>query len=387
MMRRCCFQYLLLALHAVCITLILPLASAQNREPCVVGDVTFNETVYCDPSCTKCDPEVGCVLGVEGWCYIRGFCQQDGHLFTSKNGWSSCQICNSSQSTSQWSLASSGMWCNDLIYCNGDDSCVMNTFGNSSQCLMHSGDPCIDNPYCNNTCSESAQNCHRIENITCGTDAACSTTECLEGECQSIPKPDRETFCGNGTSCTQDLCLSGLCMSVPMEDETLCGENSECSIDMCVQGLCVSRSPDPMPPCSLCPCSSGEICDSISELCTTVDDKDSGVNMIYIGIGLGLGGGAFIAIIGLFVYRRFKSVHTLQYALLEADLEDEKSVVVFATTESDCGSGGGASNNRGSFADPPTAKEVRKSNRVSGKSTMYVREDEDTGHRRINKKV
>ena len=266
----------------------------------------------------------------------------------------------------------------------------MDENGTSSQCLVHAGDPCIDNSYCNNTCSETEKNCYRTENITCGSESSCNVTECSQGECRVLPTNEDEK-CGNGTACSKDLCLAGVCSSVPLADDTLCGQSLECSVDLCIDGKCVTRTPEPEPLCSICPCESGKACDEASEQCKPVDQSndDRGIDMHMIFyLGIALGSGALFTITGMFLYRRYRKKPSLQYALLEVDEEKPTETIVFnafpttAAEQDNASSGGGG----GALV---TAQEVRKSSRFAGnsKSTVYVREDEDVGHRRINKKT
>ena len=107
-----------------------------------------------------CDTESEdlCVLQ-KGFCRVRETCYPDGHILTYKNGWSSCQVCNVSQSVTEISLARNGTWCNDVVDSNGVDSCLMNEDGTSSQCVVHSSDPSFGNFHHNNTCSETADCC------------------------------------------------------------------------------------------------------------------------------------------------------------------------------------------------------------------------------------
>ena len=52
-----------------------------------------NKTDYCNPTCTKCVDNVGCVPSSNEYCYIRNFCVKKNHLFTQHStGKSVCQM-------------------------------------------------------------------------------------------------------------------------------------------------------------------------------------------------------------------------------------------------------------------------------------------------------
>jgi hypothetical protein len=120
--------------------------------------------------------------------------------------------------------------CNDLLFCNGPDSCL------SGACTVHSGDPCSGGPECNNTCTEATDSC-----------AASNGTPCTD----------------EGNVCTDDVCDGlGMCghvnnFFVPCDDGMFCN-----GADACFGGSCSFHNGDP---CAFFECNT--TCDDIGTEC------------------------------------------------------------------------------------------------------------------------
>lgn len=170
--------------HQEIASVLLAIFLCARCDVCTYGPDSLNCTLH---DCETCDQDIGCVLS-PGFCLVNGNCAEEGHIFTQHNGLSYCQMCIPSESTSAYSPAPTGTWCNDGQYCNGVDSCVYHSDSGYSQCEIHSGDPCLGQDFCNNTCKEAEYpdfifGCAREDKILCDNETACASFECSSGAC------------------------------------------------------------------------------------------------------------------------------------------------------------------------------------------------------------
>jgi hypothetical protein len=358
------------------------------QPKCIFG--VNNSTCYVK-ECEVCDPIEGCILQ-PGWCRVNGNCYENGHFFTTKNGISNCQVCDINRSTTSFSWAYTGAWCSDSIYCNGEDSCVASENADSSTCTAHSGDPCLGNEFCNNTCSETHKNCFR-EKEECGEQTSCASMECSSGSCLPIPFPVG-TVCGNETLCDISTCLDGHCLTVSKPDGTSCGNDSfPCLLSTCISGQCEQRPPYPLPHCDTCPCVVGYSCNELSGICeqdipsqSSSSGKQTRILIEFSILGLiAVSLLLLIALALLYLKRIAKtSDSNSSYTLLDTDEYLEGGALI------DAGSKENRAQN-GEKSAPVTVKVVTR--RVEGggqskKLTKYVREDEPPQLLRvINKKL
>lgn len=171
-------------------------------DTCINGDC-FGQNKTCDDyiECTvdTCIAPTGVCqhMIAPGSCRIDGRCWLDGDM----NPECDCLVCNASLSTSDWSIVSSSLSCDD-------------------------GDACTENDVCNTDtgiCGGTP--------VTCpGSVLPCYFTECIDGSCREIPFDDG-TGCDDDDACTiDDVCTEGRCRGAP----------ANCSFydSPCVIGVC-----------------------------------------------------------------------------------------------------------------------------------------------------
>jgi hypothetical protein len=123
---------------------------------------------------------------------------------------------------------SSNSECYDSIFCNGIEPCL------NGWCQPSTGNPCLKEPACNNTCNENAKNCFAPAQQSCSDGLWCSGIEQCNGmgQCVAFDVPcvnnaPCNNTCNentmdclniNGSSCSKDDCSfcdgAGLCFPV-----------------------------------------------------------------------------------------------------------------------------------------------------------------------------
>ncbi|UCG16928.1 MAG: hypothetical protein JSV19_02615 [Phycisphaerales bacterium] len=132
-----------------------------------------------------------------------------------------------------------GTSCDDGLFCNGTDTCSGGT-------CVHSGDPCLGGPECNDTCNEAGNNCYNPAGSGCGDPG---TTDCDNpdtcdgfGTCVDNYKPPGTPCTDDGNDCTDDECDGfGLCIHPYEPNGTPCGDpgDTDCdNPDYCWYGAC-----------------------------------------------------------------------------------------------------------------------------------------------------
>lgn len=308
---------------------ILSLGSgSEDYPPCYYGD---NKVCYVH-ECESCDTTEGCILN-EGWCRVNGICYQDGHIFTTKSGLSNCQICDIQRSNNSFSWAYTGTKCSNNLFCDGEDTCLYDENSKSSVCSVHSGNPCLENDFCNNTCSEKNK-CYRM-NSACGEESICSSKQCVNGYCTQTSYNEGGS-CANETLCELSTCSNGECLTYSKPDLTSCGETTLCTSTYCMNGACVERPLVPPPHCNVCPCADGYECDDLSGLCNHINSDSNSKSphslgeVAYIAI---ITGSVILLISIVFVVLcllRRRYIHkedSLKFQLLKTEDDDFEEVI------------------------------------------------------------
>lgn len=104
--------------------------------------------------------------------------------------------------------------------------CTYQAVQNDNMC--HFNDKCISDSSCTNgRCIVNQQkNCSHL-------DTDCTFGKCIDGDCISLPRRERQS-CDDGFECTlHDMCLNGICKG----QENPCYDNNPCTFNKCVEGL------------------------------------------------------------------------------------------------------------------------------------------------------
>ncbi|NLH47224.1 MAG: hypothetical protein GX444_01330 [Myxococcales bacterium] len=158
-----------------------------------------------------------------------------------------------------------GERCDDGIYCNGFDTCVL------GGCVEHAGDPCYDNLYCNGEeiCDEESRQCN-VENIPecpddglwCNGEEYCNEEidDCDHSLTPGTRCPDDGVFCNGPEACDE-------------ETQTCYHSGNPCADDgQYCNGLesCDEEADD----CTTTgnPCQAGEVCLEAIDTCVQPED-------------------------------------------------------------------------------------------------------------------
>lgn len=241
-----CSRYVFNRDTGVC-DLIARTGSCDDGNECTVYDACVDGACVGAPK--VCDDFVECTidsciapLGIcqhtvnTGHCYIDGYCMDDGDV----NPKCDCLVCNSSISTTQWSLPSTPLSCNDGDTCTENDVCnVVSGVCEGTPISCTSPGQCYQSACAGGQCTVSP--------VTVGTpcddgDACTENDVCANGQCVGSL-----IDCGNFSSeCVAPVCdpLLG-CASVPVVDYTRCNLHmSECAgVHYCLAGSCVNSGP------------------------------------------------------------------------------------------------------------------------------------------------
>ncbi len=275
-------------------------------------------------NCGEQAPNVcGCPCNIGGTCYPEGVA----------NPANTCEICDSSQSTTSWSFRTGS--CNDGNPCTENDTCRSQSgtcmgspksCPNSGQCReaicdeangqcvespitgsCNDGDPCTVNDMCSNgSCAGTPRSCPvgtQCQSSSCNPmTGQCETTNlsgscndgdpctvndtCSNGSCSGTPRS-----CPLGTQCQSSSCnpMTGQCettnLSGPCNDGNPCTEADSCLAGTCQGSQMVCLDPGPCKSASCNPSSgmcetsndpNGSSCDD-GLFCTTTDTCMNGV--------------------------------------------------------------------------------------------------------------
>jgi hypothetical protein len=122
-----------------------------------------------------------------------------------------------------------GVSCDDGLFCNGADRC------SGGSCSLHSGDPCLGGPECNNLCNEALDTCYNPVAYPCGDSHStdCNGPDACDGagNCLDNYEPPGTPCTDDGLECTDDECDGyGRCTHPNSPPGTLCGDhgNTDC---------------------------------------------------------------------------------------------------------------------------------------------------------------
>ena len=222
-------------------------------------------------------------------CTIGGATYQDGAI-NPNNG---CLVCDLSQSSSGWSLASDGVSCDDGEYCNGADTCQ------SGSCV-HGGDPCESDEVCNeedDSCDPGSDDDDNVDDDDTDDDDNVddddAATECVIGGV---------TY-NDGQTAPDNVCLvcdaSANSDGWSFNDDATCDDDVYCNgTDTCASGSCSQHSGDPCPDdgaycngtesCNEAqeqcdstgdPCESDEVCDETADYCDPTGHQPAGYEL------------------------------------------------------------------------------------------------------------
>ena len=158
-----------------------------------------------------------------------------------------------------------GTSCDDLLFCNGNDTCV------GGQCAQHAGNPCPGpdgDANCAESCAEATHTCTAADpegapcsdGDQCTSSDRCSAGLCSPGEPVSCPNDQVcvpttgqcgpsaicPPSCDDANPCTNDSCEAGECVSVAVTDGNTCQDDDECTTGtaLCAAGTCGTRECD-----------------------------------------------------------------------------------------------------------------------------------------------
>ncbi len=243
-------------------------AGACGGAPRDCSDGLSCTTDVCDEGANRCESSLAA-----GNCLIDGTCFADDQPRPSND----CEICDSEQTTSDWSFAPNAQACSDGLFCTVNDRC-----DGVGGCEGEMRD-CSDVADCTaDSCNEAIDRCeHRVtaESDRCAIDGMCIPRGELNpaNPCEAC-NPDVSgsswspvsagTECSDGVFCTADDACdgAGVCRGTPRD----CGDGVSCTVDVCdegagrcenslsddacqIDGMCVAAGArNPLNPCELC---------------------------------------------------------------------------------------------------------------------------------------
>lgn len=159
--------------------------------------------------------------------------------------------------------------CNDGIFCNGTDLCVVKDIDGvpTLGCFSHDGNPCVSAAECksNHVCNEVSKSCTYLDQGPCTPDQQeCTADRCKEGQCTHPPLPNGTSCENDGEECTDDVC-DGAGACVHLANEAPCDDGRFCNgPDTCAGGGCNLHAGDPCADGPECANSCSEDVDSCS---------------------------------------------------------------------------------------------------------------------------
>ena len=155
-------------------------ASCDDGDLCTLGDVcTAGECV--GPEANACDDELDCtddscaegacvnaLVGDGTWCFIDGECHADGHA----NPLNACEGCAGADATDAWTAVAD----EDVLACDDDDACTVDTACVGGVCEGGSLVDCDDDDACN-----GVESCNPASGCTAGAGLNCSASDSLCG--------------------------------------------------------------------------------------------------------------------------------------------------------------------------------------------------------------
>ncbi len=203
--------------------------TGSNPITCMAGD-SCHSAGACNASTGVCStPTLN-----SGFCYIGGGCVASG----ATNGANTCETCQPTASTTQYSNVSNGTSCNDGNACTTSDACQGGTcIGNPVVCTAtdqcHAAGMCVQgtglctNPsapdgttctgtnLCNQTYACTGGACTGSNPVVCTAAGQCQVAGTCNpgtGACSSSTSAPNGTPCNDGNGCTtNDSCTGGTC--------------------------------------------------------------------------------------------------------------------------------------------------------------------------------
>jgi cysteine-rich repeat protein len=154
--------------------------SVHAGDPCAAGS-------ECNRTCSEASRACAAAAGVP--------CSSDGNVCTTDqcNGAGACVHTPNNAP------------CDDLLFCNGADTCAGGT------CSVHAGNPCVGGGECNASCSENPRTCAAPAGTACSSDGNVCTSDTCNGAGQCVHPPNAAP-CDDGVFCNgADTCSGGTC--------------------------------------------------------------------------------------------------------------------------------------------------------------------------------
>jgi len=173
-----------------------------------------------------------------GKCLIGGTCYVDND----RNGANDCEHCDNATSDSAWTYRGDTAACDDLLFCNGADSCAAGT------CSVHAGDPCDDTFACtDDNCDEVGDLCpgSTVQAGKCLIGAICydDLDRNIANDCEHCVHASDEsdwTYRGDGQGCDDGTYCNGAdtCAALTCSQHAgdPCNDGHDCTTDICNEG-------------------------------------------------------------------------------------------------------------------------------------------------------
>lgn len=198
-------------------------ANGTSTSCCTAACLWRDAGQVCRPAEDECDVAESCD-GASATCGTDAFADAGIGCADDSNGCTDDQCDGAGNCLHSNNTAA----CDDLIFCNGNDTCI------GGSCSGHSGDPCITGrPECDNECNEPAGNCLVAAGVPCTDDG----NECTDDRCDgdgACGHPGNSLTCDDGNPCTiDDVCGGSTCQGTSVE----CGDGT-------LQELCAEQCDD-----------------------------------------------------------------------------------------------------------------------------------------------
>ncbi|PIR66550.1 MAG: hypothetical protein COU51_03365 [Parcubacteria group bacterium CG10_big_fil_rev_8_21_14_0_10_36_14] len=248
----------------------------QGCKSCTIASDCDDGNTCTADSCTggKCynsDKPNGSLCDDGQWCTSVDQCQDgscQGTLRDCSSFADSCNqaFCDESLNACKQIPKANGTACDDVLYCNGHESCQ------SGVCLSGTLIFCTSTDVCKlASCDESQDKCVLTQNPNSGAESWTISGTCSDGkdnDCDGLldyADPDchqcqYHADCNDGNSCTQDTCNSTTWKCEHQNLTGACDDGKWCTVnDYCSNGLCISGSSRD--------CGTGYSCDELQDQC------------------------------------------------------------------------------------------------------------------------